>query len=409
MKELTDLEKKKDILDAYMGYVKAYTARDWEKTTGVFSGGFTMFGTGIDEAGFDREASLALFRREFEQAPDKVTYRLREHRVFDLGPDVALVMAVMDMEMISRGHHRVETHNNRTTAVMKREGGVWKLAHAHWSQPDSIQDVGESVPYRLLVERSHELEEKVRERTRQVKQQNIRLQKLNRTKDKLFSVMAHDLKNPFNAILGMSELLMSHHERLDAEKVNRHLRLIHTQAGKTYRMLENLLDWARSQTEEISFQPEKVNLREAAEEVLLSFRPLAGGKSIRLLNSIPENMDCTADRHMLGIILSNLMANAVKFSCSNSLIEVSARASGEAAEVSVSDQGVGIDPGRLKILLDGEPNASTRGTSRETGTGLGLNLCREFVKKHGGVIRVESVVGEGSTFSFTLPQHKNGG
>ena len=398
---ISDPKKRKQVLDAYQTYFDAYTKRDWAKMTSVFSEGFAMYGTGIDETSFDKESSLRLFKREFDQAPDMISYQVKTTEVFEVTEDVALIMMIMDLQFLSRGHV-VDTMDNRTTAVMKQWDDGWKLVHAHWSQPDSIQDVGESVPYKKLVQKTHELEKLVKARTREIEEQNLDLKQLNDTKTKLFSIIAHDLRNPFNSILGFTELLIQRIHELDREKTLQYLHNIHSQASNTYRMLENLLEWARAQTGEITPDMQVVNLHELAGEVIHGLQSAAEAKRLSLKNLVPEEAFCLADPHLMHIILGNLLANALKYTCPGGHIEIGANPASGYIEVHVTDNGLGMPDELQSRLFDTEINESTPGTEKEKGSGLGLMLCKEFVEKQGGRIWVSSSLKEGSRFSFTV-------
>lgn len=402
MKTIIDPVRKQEILDAYQAYFDGYTGRDWQKMIACFSDGFSMYGTGIDEVSFDKESSLKLFQREFEQSPDLISYQIKKTEVFEVTGDVALIMMVTDLRFLSKGHV-VDTLNNRTTAVMKRWNGGWKLAHAHWSQPDSIQEVGESVPYKKLVEKTHELEKLVKSRTREIEAQNVTLKNLNETKTRLFSIIGHDLKNPFNSILGFSELLIERIDVLDRDKILRYLRNIHSQSGSTYRMLENLLEWARLHTEDILPDMQEFELGGFTTELLEGFSSMAEGKRIRLSNKVPGGIRVRADRHMLQIIMGNLISNAIKFTCPEGSIIVGCETRPDEILVQVTDTGVGMSEEVLERLFNMDVNLSLPGTDKERGTGLGLTLCREFAEKMGADMRAVSRPGKGSRFICAIP------
>ena len=408
MKVISDPVRRKQVLDAYQSYFDAYTGRDWAKMTAVFSEGFAMFGTGIDENSFDKESSLGLFKREFEQAPDLISYQIKTTEVFEVTEDVALIMMIMDLQFLSRGHV-VDTLDNRTTAIMKLWDDGWKLVHAHWSQPDSIQDVGESVPYKKLVKKTHELEQLVKARTREIEDQNLDLKQLNDTKTKLFSIIAHDLRNPFNSILGFTELLIHRIHELDIEKTMKYLHNIRSQAGNTYRMLENLLEWARAQTGEISPDLQVVNLHALAREVISGFQSAAEAKRLSLKNLVPKETFCLADTHLMHIILGNLLANALKYTCPGGHIAIGADSDSGDIEVHVTDNGVGMSDELKSRLFNTEINISIPGTEKEKGSGIGLMLCKEFVEKQAGRIWVSSSSKEGSRFSFTVKKAQEEG
>ncbi len=402
MKIITDPQLRREILDTYFAYYEAYTNRRWEEMTRYFSDSITMFGTGIDEVSYAGHTTLAILRREFSQAPDSISYKVKSKEVYSVSADVALLMLTMDVTLNNEVQEVLCT-DNRTTAVMVKEAGVWKLAHGHWSQPDSDIGPGESVPYRLLLERSRQLEEKVSERTMEIMAQKDELKRLNETKDKLFSVIAHDLKNPFNSIIGFSGLLLEGLDGFEPEKVKQMLETIHRQSKSTYELLEHLLDWARSQTDFISFRPEIISLRSVIRDVEASLEAPAKGKGISFRCDIPDHLVVKADRSMLQIILRNLFHNAIKFSHYGDQISCRAETCDEGVRVKVADTGIGMDASTRKAIENGVHLDAKQGTAKETGTGLGVLLCREYIARHGSRLSVDSEPGKGSCFAFTLP------
>ena len=403
MKIITDPQLRREILDTYFAYYEAYTNRRWKEMTDHFSETITMFGTGIDEISYAGHTTLATLRREFSQAPDPITYKVKSKEVYAVSDDVALLMLTMDVTLHNEVQEVVCT-DNRTTAVMVKESDGWKLAHGHWSQPDQDIGPGESVPYRLLLERSRQLEEKVSERTMEIMAQKDELKRLNETKDKLFSVIAHDLKNPFNSIIGFSELLLEGHDDFRPKKVEQMLRIIHQQSKSTYELLEHLLDWARSQTDSIVFRPEIISLQSVIWDVKASLEAPAREKGTSFRCDIPDHLVVKADRPMLQIILRNLLHNAIKFSYSGGEISCYAEPGDEDVRIMIADNGVGMEAGTRKAIENGVHLDAKQGTAKETGTGLGILLCREYIARHGSRLSVDSAPGKGSCFSFELPK-----
>jgi signal transduction histidine kinase len=233
------------------------------------------------------------------------------------------------------------------------------------------------------------------------------LQELNVSKDKFFSIIAHDLKNPFQAIIGFSEMLKEEMKSGDIATSENYAGLINTSAIQTFRLLENLLEWANSQRGKITFNPVSINLRELVNEEFGVLGDMAKGKSIELKSSFYDNLKVMADRNMIKTILRNLISNAIKFTHKNGRVEVMAMISNNQVEISVSDNGIGMTNETMAKLFRLDGNLSTRGTENEKGTGLGLFLCKEFVEKHGGKIWVESESGKGSIFKMVLPSTIN--
>ncbi len=229
------------------------------------------------------------------------------------------------------------------------------------------------------------------------------LKKLNASKDKFFSIIAHDLKNPFNAIIGFSEML---NEELNSDQSSRsheYAHLINVSAVQTLKLLENLLEWAKSQRGKISFDPQQLAVNELVEEELLLLKDMAIGKNIQLNNLINTQLTVMADRNMLKTVLRNLISNAIKFTYRNGKVEVKASVNNDMVEIAVCDNGMGMSEVTRAQLFRIDANVSSKGTENEKGTGLGLFLCKEFVEKHGGKIWAESEQGKGSVFHFKLP------
>jgi signal transduction histidine kinase len=230
-----------------------------------------------------------------------------------------------------------------------------------------------------------------------------KLRRMNSTKIKLFSIVAHDLRNSINAIIGFSQVIVNKHDTLGNEKIKHYTNIIHNTATKLNLMLENLLDWSRAQGETIRFNPQPTELSSVVMNIITLLEINAYTKNIELCSRVPKRCRINADRNMLDSIVRNLVENSLKFTPRNGRITVSVNYQGSMAEVIVSDNGQGMTPDVMENLFDMERNISTPGTEEEAGTGLGLILCKEFVELHGGRIWVESKPDEGSAFHFTLP------
>jgi len=233
---------------------------------------------------------------------------------------------------------------------------------------------------------------------------NDELHNLNATKDKFFSIIAHDIKNPFNAILGFTSLLEANFTEWTDEMKLEIINMIHSSSKNLYQLLENLLQWSRSQRGIIEFKPERIELKVLLHSVIDLMKVTAEAKNIELTVILPKNeLTITADRQMLDTILRNLIGNALKFTNRGGKVQVKVEAIVGFVMIKITDNGVGMQSALLQNLFRIDANFTTPGTNNEIGTGLGLILVKEFVEKHGGEIRVESIVGQGSVFYFTLP------
>lgn len=246
------------------------------------------------------------------------------------------------------------------------------------------------------------LKRSVAKQTKILQEKTTALGELNATKDKLFSVIAHDLRSPFNSILGLSELILDDNYNYDTVKSKELVSQIHSSAKNTLTLTENLLSWAKSQTGQLKFEPKSISLKEIVDEVIGIVNPPAKFKNISVYYSQVPDIKVYADRNMLKSILHNLICNAIKFSHLNGTINISVKTEENQVQVVVSDNGLGMDK-EAESKLFHTASASTKGTSSEEGSGLGLLLCKEFVEKQGGKIWVESEKGKGSDFHFTIP------
>ncbi|MDZ7777060.1 MAG: PAS domain-containing sensor histidine kinase [Bacteroidales bacterium] len=237
-----------------------------------------------------------------------------------------------------------------------------------------------------------------------LRESEVELKELNAQKDKFFSIIGHDLKSPFNSILGFSGLLEEQIGEKNYDDVDKYAKTIRRSSQRAMDLLENLLEWSRAQTGKIEFSPESFKIINLTDNTFNQLKDAADQKSITLRNDLPTNLPVFADKNMVSTVMRNLISNAIKFTREGGEIKISAEKSAKEIFVSVSDNGIGIAPGRIEKLFRIDENDSTPGTNNEKGTGLGLILCKEFVEKHDGRIWVESVENKGSVFTFTLPR-----
>ncbi len=236
------------------------------------------------------------------------------------------------------------------------------------------------------------------------------LKLMNEAKNKFFSIISHDLKGPFNAIMGFSDILTTEWDDYSDEERRHFIRNIYNSASNTFRLVENLLEWARTQTGQSQINPVLIDLSVLANEMVIQLRELADRKQIKLYPAINFNTMVYADENMLKTVLRNLLTNAIKFTMPGGMVTVSSRSIAEPegnkamVEVSVRDNGIGIPQEILSRLFVIGEKVSRPGTSQEKGTGLGLIICREFIEKNGGAIHAESEEGKGSRFYFRLPE-----
>ena len=237
-----------------------------------------------------------------------------------------------------------------------------------------------------------------------IKDNEQRLIELNATKDKFFSIIAHDLKSPFSSIVGFSELLVEGIGEKNYEKITEYADFILAASKSAMDLITNLVTWAQSQSGRLEYKPEYVDVAVLVSEALQLLSCIAEHKSVVVSNEIAAPTMVYADRAMLSTVLRNLISNALKFTDTRGGVTISSHGGNNGMlTVRISDQGVGISEERMDKLFNITQNYSTLGTHNEKGTGLGLILCKEFVERNGGSIWAESRLGAGSTFSFTLP------
>lgn len=242
-----------------------------------------------------------------------------------------------------------------------------------------------------------------------IQKQNVELDIANQTKNKLFSIVAHDLKNPFNTILGFINILIDDYDELsDTEKRN-FLTIIQGSSQTAYNLVENLLNWARTQTNAITPHFQEVNVKDLIGTNVQLVKIFGEAKSISLVfDEVDAIHTIYADKDMIDTIIRNLLTNAIKFSKKGSSVQISTIQRGGFVDISIKDQGVGMNKEQIENLFTLEENRSTQGTSGETGTGLGVIICKEFVERNKGDIRVSSKEGKGATFVITLPSAGTG-
>jgi signal transduction histidine kinase/Tfp pilus assembly protein PilF len=254
--------------------------------------------------------------------------------------------------------------------------------------------------YNLLEYKNHQ----INRMNDKIQVQRDGLKQLNKTKDKFFSIIAHDLKNPINSINGFTELMIENNHKYEEEKRLKFLSIIKGSTARVTNLLDNLLTWANSQSENLIFVPQKIQLIQEISDVIALLEIQAVNKEIEIVNNISNDIFVNADKNMLATIFRNLISNAIKFTKPKGQIKIYCAITSNFVEITVKDSGIGISKSDIKDLFSIEVKNSNVGTANEQGSGLGLILCREFIEKHGGKIWVNSSIGEGSEFKFTLPK-----
>jgi PAS domain S-box-containing protein len=230
------------------------------------------------------------------------------------------------------------------------------------------------------------------------------LRRINDEKDKFFSIIAHDLRSPFNGFLGLTEIMAEGMSRMTLEEIQKMATVMRNSATNLFRLLGNLLEWSRMQRGLTTFVPETCLVISKISESMMMVQDAADKKEITINYDVPEDLMVFTDGNMFGVIIRNLVTNAVKFTPKGGCITVSAKSvSDNSVEISIMDMGIGMDVDIIDNLFRLDINTSRKGTEGESSTGLGLIICKDYVEKHGGKLMVESEEGKGSTFRFTLP------
>jgi PAS domain S-box-containing protein len=238
----------------------------------------------------------------------------------------------------------------------------------------------------------------------EIKRKNEELQKINGEKDKFFSIIAHDLKSPFTGFLGLTDLMVEKMSSMNLDEIHDLAKIMRTSANNLFRLLGNLLEWSSMQRGLTTFNPSPFLLMPKISEALILVLDGADKKKITIIYNVPTDLEVFADANMFGVIIRNLMTNAVKFTPSGGSITISAKSvSDKSVEISIKDTGIGMNAYIVDNLFRLDINTSRKGTEGEYSTGLGLVLSKDFIEKHKGKLWVESEEGNGSVFRFTLP------
>lgn len=246
--------------------------------------------------------------------------------------------------------------------------------------------------------------EKINHANQKLTESENNLKQLNITKDKFFSIIAHDLKNPFSSLLSVSDLMSKDYKMLDEEEKEQGIKIVNDSAKRIYKLLENLLTWSMAQTGKLKYEPMKFELKDIIKENLLLHKNLAKEKGVFLEYILPKETGAFGDKEMINTVIRNLLSNAIKFTPSGKSVELIVDSLDTFWEIRIVDEGIGISSKNQDKIFQVGRKFKTDGTAGEKGTGLGLIICKEFVHKNGGHIVLISEEGKGSTFSFTLPR-----
>jgi len=356
----------------------------------------------------EAEAIVHFGSWEFDLATQKITWSKELYRIYEFDPDTTtptleLITSIMksddidilkqvgdkavnegipyniEYEIITLSGNR-KILEGRGRPVYDKDGKIIKIV-------GTVMDITEKKLAQIKLEQY--LEE---------------LKEANATKDKFFSIIAHDLKNPFGALKNLTEILKDMYNEFSEEEKTEIISEMYNSAHKVYELLENLLTWSRSQRGKIEFQPEETNLKLIIYNSFELLKEAANKKNIKLTDATPDEFIINCDVNMITTVVRNLVSNAIKFTPEGGEIKIFTEENDQEVIVSVQDSGIGIAKEDIAKLFRIDVHHTTIGTSDEKGTGLGLILCKEFIDKHNGRIWVESEPGRGATFKFALPK-----
>ncbi len=297
---------------------------------------------------------------------------------------VITVLTVMIVYMITAFVHPELTRNyNSYDFFTVFINNLYSLAGA------GIAIIGTSYVYENIKRKSFRYQKKLKE--------------LNEQKDKFFSILAHDLRTPFSGFVGISDIMSKEIDTMSINEIKDLSKTLNSASTATLKLLEDLLEWSRVQTNRIQYNPETVNLEQLIKKSVDVMTSTASGKGLNIRIQVNPDTDVLCDTNMIYNVLRNLISNSIKFTNNGGTITIKAKDNGTFTQVSVSDNGVGIQEKDIKDLFRIDKSFTTPGTNNEKGTGLGLILCKEFVEKNKGEIWVESSPGKGSTFNFSIP------
>ncbi len=361
------------------------------------------------------EEDLRVLARAVEQSANAIMITDSEGTIKFVNPAFSTITGYTLEEAIGKSANIMQSGNHSLQFYQEmweilRRGDVWqgewlnkrKNGELYWESAtiSPVKNQAEQITHYVAVKEDISERKQAEE---QLKHLNHQLKEANTSKDIFFSILAHDLRSPFTLLLGNSEVAARQFDELSKEELKECITEIHTTAESVYTLLENLLSWSQLQQGVLEYHPSSLCLYELVDYAVQLFLSHAEQKKITLSNHVPETVVVYADTHMISTVIRNLISNALKFTDSGGMIDISTRQNIHKVEVTIKDTGMGISSEDLPHLFRIDKKLSRIGTAGEKGTGLGLSLCKYLIEKNGGSVWVQSDLGEGTTFRFTLP------
>lgn len=338
---------------------------------------------------------------KFDQARNEMEHSNQYFRRMVLIIGLVLIVVSISAGLVL-SHLIIKPVNTLKKATQEIRRGNLRVKVALNSR-DELQTLGDN--FDAMTESLRLNRKKLQQTNEELKASQQNLEKSNATKDKFFSIIAHDLRAPFHAFVSVSDVLANDYEGLSDSRKKSFAKNINTSAHHLSNLIENLLQWSRAQTNRLEYNPERTDLHELIETNVTISATHAHYKNITLTNHTQPGSYAFCDRNLVDAVLRNLISNAIKYSQKGGTVEIGMTMPGDGfVQVAVKDEGIGIAPDDIDKLFKIDQDTKFIGESTEKGTGLGLILCREFVEKHGGKIWVESELQMGSSFIFTLPE-----
>lgn len=397
---------KTEILSFINKYFEEYfIKRDYDGVKECLSSELIAIGTGLNEFASSPNESIELFKKDLNEVKKPIKYtNLRININFS-----TLEFAVVSGDFTISGEAsgiNFEIPTVRYSFTLKKENSDWKILHLHMSTPNDQQEDDELYPLQKLVAQNELLNKKVDERTSELKKINTKLESIINTREKLFSIISHDIRSPFNGLLGFIDLLDKKYDEYDSAKTKKIISLINISSNRIFDLVDKLLVWSKANRHGFNLNLKPVNLYSIIQNSIEIFNESIIEKNIIIKNEIPNSLYVQSDEFMLSTIIRNLLSNAIKYSEIDGQVIIKCNEEKTTEEgvvnIGIEDTGIGIEESIITKILESDIVDSKEGTNNEKGTGLGLSICKEFIGLHGFSLNINSKPGIGTAVDFNL-------